>query len=89
MLGASHRLTAVAAYVDDLNLRSRYVLALMRAAQEADARCEVLDFLVSVEQAIARDKARGDAGGRSVGADLIRTLAERFTDAGTPKPVRF
>jgi predicted kinase len=61
--------------VHDTLLRDVYVDRWREIAAEAGAVVEILDLRgVPVEECIARDADRAAAGGRSVGADVIRRM---------------
>jgi predicted kinase len=69
--------------VDDTNLRAKYARAWADLARSMAADFEVRDFVdVPLEELLARDAARGAAGERFVGADVIRDLHARFLAAG-------
>ena len=68
--------------VDDTHLRNLYVRQWEQISRREGARLFVRDFPIDVHTAIARDAART----RTVGADVIISLAEKFTDDGTPQP---
>lgn len=75
--------------VDDCNLRARYCREWADLAAACGADLEVLDLTdVPVDECIRRDRARGDAGGRCVGADVIRGMHLRYLAAGPLAPVR-
>lgn len=61
---------------DDTSLHPATMRAWQRLADRCGARVEIDDLTgVPVEVCIARDAARGAAGGRKVGADIIRQMA--------------
>lgn len=68
--------------VDDTHLRNLYVRQWEQIARREGARLDVRDFPIDVHTAIVRDAART----RTVGADVIISLAEKFTDDGAPQP---
>jgi predicted kinase len=73
--------------VDDCNLRARYCRAWADLAASCGADLKVIDLTdVPVDECIRRDQARGDAGGRSVGADVIRGMHQRYLAAGRLAP---
>lgn len=77
-----------AVIADDTNLRSEYVERQCELALAVGATYEVWDFLVvPVEVCIARDAARGEAGGRLVGADVIRRMHRDYLAQYAP-PLR-
>lgn len=65
--------------VDDMNLRARYVKEWFKFSPDV----EFQDFPIDVELAIARDAERE----HSVGADVIRNIAGKFTRKGEFQPV--
>ena len=77
--------------IDDTNLTDRFVKEWLRLAQKMGVRSEFVDFNVPLEQALADNKARGDAGGRFVPEDVIRSFHQRFVNRKTgllkPHPV--
>ncbi len=69
--------------VDDTHLRTKYARAWADLAAGAGAGFEVRDFTdVPVEVCVQRDADREAAGGRGVGADVIRDMHRRFLAAG-------
>jgi predicted kinase len=71
--------------VDDTNLRAKHARAFLDLAVSVGAGWEVRDFThVTVDECIARDMARGASGSRSVGADVIRSMHDRYL--GRPLP---
>lgn len=64
--------------VDDTNLRLRYSRPWADLAHEMGAGFLVIDVDTPAEECVARDKARAEAGGRSVGAAVILGMAQRF-----------
>lgn len=70
--------------VDDTNLRVKFARDLDRIAAGVSAETLVHDeFLaVPVDECIARDRARGEQGGRSVGAEIIRGMHDRYLSGG-------
>ncbi|SCL26752.1 AAA family ATPase [Micromonospora inyonensis] len=72
---------------DDTNLPDASVEQWRRLAEQAGAHLVAVDLReVPVETCIARDAARGAGGGRLVGGDVIRRIADegrcRVLDAG-------
>lgn len=67
--------------VDDTHLRNLYVRQWEQVARREGAQLAIRDFPIDVNTAIARDAARS----RTVGADAINFLAEKFTDNGAPQ----
>lgn len=63
--------------VDSMNLRPEYVKRWRNVANLARVRMKLIKMTATVELCIARDKARGERGGRSVGEGMIRRLASR------------
>ena len=74
--------------VDGTNLRTRFARNLDLIAASVDAPTVVVDdFLaVPVDECVARDKARRDAGGRSVGEAVIREMHDRYLSGGRALP---
>jgi predicted kinase len=66
--------------VDAMHLDQKYVDRWRSVADRHSAHVEVIDVGASVEECIRRDAARAAEGGRHVGEDVIRRLAE----AGAP-----
>jgi predicted kinase len=65
--------------IDDTNLNPRVMTGWKALAVEAGAKAEVIDLTtVPVDECVARDLARGQRGGRSVGAMVIRNMALRY-----------
>ena len=65
--------------VDDTNLPTGRVCALRALGYRAHACVLVRDFTgVPMTTCIQRDRARGAAGGRSVGAEVIESMAARY-----------
>lgn len=56
--------------IDDTNLRAKYVKMWLGFADEV----EFVDFPITYEAAVKRDKLRHEAGGRLVGADVIKEV---------------
>lgn len=65
--------------IDDMNLRERYV---HRWVDISGGDYSIVDFPVDVDEAVARDATRPVP----VGEDVIRDIAKRLTDNGTPRP---
>jgi predicted kinase len=61
---------------DACHLTEQHVDRWRAIAAECEATVDVVDLAVPVEECIARDLARASAGGRSVGALIIRTMSE-------------
>ena len=69
--------------VDDTNLRAKYARALIDLAVAAGASWRVEDFTdIPLAVCIDRDAARGAAGGRMVGEDVIRGMHARYLASG-------
>lgn len=77
------------AYVDDLNLRPKYVRRLIEIADAEGHSWTISDMTdVPVEKCIVRDLERKESGGHSVGASVILDLYQRFIKGkGYPLPV--
>lgn len=74
--------------VDDTNLRQRYLRELAQIAWGIGAPFEVVDFTdVDVEECIGRDRLRGQNGGRTVGAVVIKEMHDKFLRGKLPLPV--
>lgn len=69
--------------VDATHLRPRYVRTWARFAAAHGALVEVVEFPIDVDDAIARDAARA----RTVGEEVIRRMASRYTRGGHLLPV--
>lgn len=63
----------------DTNLHT--ILYLSNLAAQFGAHVKVLDFVLSAETCIERDRARGAAGGRSVGAETILAMVPALLKA--------
>ncbi len=61
--------------VDDTNLSPNVVAVWREIASEAEVPTVIVLLTTDVEECVRRDRVRGEAGGRSVGADVIRKLA--------------
>ena len=61
--------------VDDTNLRAKTV----KDWYGISADIEFVDFPIGIDDAVERDIRRGIAGGRSVGADVVRSFVKRYT----------
>lgn len=61
--------------VDDTNLSPNVVAVWREIAREAEVPIVIVVLATDVEECVRRDRVRGEAGGRSVGADVIRKLA--------------
>lgn len=74
--------TGKSVVVDDMNLRARYAKGWFKFADDVWFQ----DFPVETEEAVARDAQRE----HSVGADVIRSIASKFTREGVivPAPIR-
>ena len=73
--------------VDNTNLRLRYVREWRRLAAAHGADFQVMDFEIHPDEAIQRDLERARWGGRYVGADVIRTMAQKFLRDGKLPPI--
>jgi len=64
---------------DDTNLPDASVRGWEQLARRCGAELQVIDLreVVPVEECIRRDAARGAAGGRLVGEEVIREMAKR------------
>lgn len=69
--------------LDNTNLNPGHLRRVVELATRSGYRVEYRDMEVPVEVAVARD-ARRD---RSVGADVVRSFADRFTDGGRLRAV--
>lgn len=69
--------------VDDTNLRAKVARGWCDLAAEVGAEFVLVEVDTDVEECVRRDHARGEAGGRLVGEEAIRGLAQRY--AG-PRP---
>jgi predicted kinase len=78
--------------VDATNLRPKYIREWYGVAVAHGAEFELMDFPISLEDALKRDHFRGaivshSFGGNSVGEDVIRRIWERYTKNGEFLPV--
>lgn len=71
-------------YVDAMNLRPQWARKWADFAALHGAEFRVIDLDTSVDECVRRDAARGAAGGRMVGEDVIRGIAKRFPRKGWP-----
>lgn len=62
--------------VDSTNLRSEYVQRWRSLARTRGVPIRTVSMKTPVERCIDRDAERGARGGRSVGAEVIRRMAE-------------
>jgi hypothetical protein len=62
----------------DTNLAAKYVKELAKIGDFFGAEIEVIDVDTPLELCILRDGIRGDDGGHSVGADVIRRTYDRY-----------
>lgn len=67
--------------VDDMHLRRAYIDRWQAIAEEQGAELAIMEFQVDVEVCVARDRARGEAGGREVGEEFIRQCHQRLTSS--------
>jgi predicted kinase len=72
-------------FVDAMNLRAQWTRGWANIAALNGADVESIYLDTPVDVCVARDKARGEAGGRTVGEDAIRALARRFPRKNWPK----
>ena len=73
--------------VDDTNLQDAVVEQWMQLARTLRVQFEVWDLRdIKVETCIERDAARAAAGGRLVGADVIRQIAARGAPTYATEP---
>ncbi len=68
----------ISVVVDATNLHPPFARAWANLAAEQGADFQVVDIETSVEQCILRDKARGTAGGRTLGEETIRKMARKY-----------
>lgn len=61
--------------VDDTNFNPSHEAALREMARAANAQFEIMEFTATLEECIARDKARGAAG---VGEIVIRKMHDDY-----------
>ncbi len=64
--------------VDDTNLRLKYAREWADLAVKLGAQFAVVNVETDADECVRRDKARGEAGGRTVGEDVIRGFAARY-----------
>ncbi|QIS16441.1 AAA family ATPase [Nocardia arthritidis] len=76
--------------IDDTNLRTRHARDWADLALEHNVHFEVVDIKAGLEDCIARNEARGYAGGRYVDPQAIEDIARRFPIENwqtiTPRP---
>ena len=72
-------------FIDAMNLRKKWAQGWADFAALHGANFEVIDLDVPVDECVRRDAARGTAGGRSVGEQVIRETARRFPRKSWPK----
>ena len=70
---------------DDMNLRSKYVREWEKLAKSCFAEFNTAEFNISVEEAIERQHHRPEQD--RVPADVIRSLATKYTPSGIVMPV--
>lgn len=71
--------------LDDTNLTHRFVKDWLRLAQKLGVKVEFVDFNISLDEALARNKKRGDEGGHFVPEDAVRSFYQRFVNKKTGK----
>lgn len=71
--------------VDATNLRSKYIRNWQKIAYTHGVSFELVDFPISLEDAIARDSLR--SGKACVGAGVITAQFEKFTNKGEFQPI--
>lgn len=77
MLAAKHDVI-----ISDTNLNSQTVRRWLKIAKDAGAEVEFADFDTPLEECLRRNKARGDAGGRFVPEEVIRSFFSRYYRKG-------
>lgn len=70
--------------VDSTNLNAAFARSWANLAHERNAEFRMVDIETTVDECIRRDEARGAAGGRTVGANVIRSMARRFPRENWP-----
>jgi predicted kinase len=70
--------------VDDMNVNPRYLRDWAKVARDLGVRFHVYDVITDAETCVYRDYQRMLAGGRYVGADVIRRVAKSFPIAKWP-----
>lgn len=70
----------ISVVIDATNLRLRHAREYATIAHETGANFRVEEFDTPADQCIERDQHRHDKGGRLVGEQVIRDMAERFRD---------
>ena len=70
----------ISVVIDATNLRLRHAREYATIAHETGADFRVEDFDTPVDRCVERDRHRHDKGGRLVGEQVIRDMAERFRD---------
>lgn len=68
--------------VDDTNLRASTVKSLLKIAEKVGATVEHRDFYITLDEALRRNKARGEAGERSVPEGVVRQFYDRYIRKG-------
>lgn len=68
---------------DDTNLRPRYVREWARFANGNGAELEVIEFPITIDEAIERDARRE----KSVGEDVIRRMVTKYLPGGNLLPI--
>jgi predicted kinase len=68
--------------ISDTNLRASTVKDWMKVADKFHAEVEFVDIDTPLDECIRRDKAIGEAGGRKVGEDVIRSFYARYFRKG-------
>lgn len=77
----------VSVVVDDTNLRLKHARAWADLAASLGVEFKVKDHPLPIEDCIERDRLRGERGGRTVGADVIRSMAAKFPIGRWPEVV--
>ena len=70
----------ISVVIDATNLRLRHAREYATIAHETGADFRVEEFDTPVDRCVERDQRRHDKGGRLVGEQVIRDMAERFRD---------
>ena len=70
----------ISVVIDATNLRLRHAREYATIAHETGANFRVEEFDTPVDRCIERDHRRHNQGGRHVGEQVIRDMAERFRD---------
>lgn len=71
--------------LSDTNLTHKFAKEWLRLGKKLGVAVEFKDFDISLDEALARNRKRGDEGGRFVPEDVIRSFYQRFVNRKTGK----